>query len=1003
MKRVVLCAGALLSCLAVVGSRCHAQPAGVVYLDQGRNWRIDGGAGGLPVVRFLLRELVRQAILIAARDEMGLATRDAWLGDTMPTEGDNAPCDIVAPLQYPLVVDIVRGFPPNQAKMARQEVRAPQRLNCGNLLGGAEALSRKEFVECLKQLGFEGRPRVRNEALAVPGEVEALLGEMSFVSQFHALRELHAMIGSQGESSALVGALVRGYAHLGVLTEHHWHPAHKVFKARALLYAQRLVARDEQSPVALWHRAYAFAFAGLHASAESDMKRADEAWEALPEQDRPRRPAWTLLIAPLYCYDVEELARHVDDPQVGQLAAMLKFLAADLADFNSYYPLSRHFLVRETWRRIPEFYRIHRELRFREQGFFPWAHAQPVRVVGQRLYGRLEAVPGVPEDVRRIARQWTSRDRGLWDWFGVDLFDQGDEFGVRRRLTDALREAGGPAASDRGEPSWALLGQLIGEISFLQALEHGGYWLRINRADLRPIPSHCAEVWKKVAPLVEGHPFAPYVEIDLVRDIEVGKDLAQRLAKVDPTGSGGSGLRMWRFLWPYRHQAEAVNFYQEHYRNFDDTAFDNVETARLLAPLGQFEPLVPMIRGLLRVSPRSPYARGILVQFDWEGVRARAAQWERESGQHPEVCCRLGERYVMLDRLEDAERCFQSALKAAPDHAAALWHLARIGDLRDLAQGKPASTPRKSDPPEDSRLGRLVDHFLARKDWRKVSVYAQWYFNARQRGLCLGQCSEGLQQWDDANEHYKFASDEQFRMPNAGTEWYFFCRRTGEGDLDEARKTAEKAIKFTAPSNYPTPLADVITFELLEGRPEKARPLAEQLLATSQSPRDALWLALIADQLHDAKARDAALERAKILGARIDSQNKAAGGEKAKSADGKAPVPNGAGAMAELIAKDLAAGGNGDVDLEAANRLGGRLPGEEQVSFHYLLGQYLNLHGRPEAADDCWKRCMGWPKLIDRFRTLAGAALTAHSIWPADYKDLLRGDGEDAKKVSQGD
>ena len=36
-----------------------------------------------------------------------------------------------------------------------------------------------------------------------------------------------------------LGVLVRGYAHLGRLTELHWNGSAKVFKARSLLYAQR--------------------------------------------------------------------------------------------------------------------------------------------------------------------------------------------------------------------------------------------------------------------------------------------------------------------------------------------------------------------------------------------------------------------------------------------------------------------------------------------------------------------------------------------------------------------------------------------------------------------------------------------------------------------------------------------------------------------------------------------------------------------------------------------
>ena len=43
--------------------------------------------------------------------------------------------------------------------------------------------------------------------------------------------------------------------------------------------------------------------------------------------------------------------------------------------------------------------------------------------------------------------------------------------------------------------------------------------------------------------------------------------------------------------------------------------------------------------------------------------------------------------------------------------------------------------------------------------------------------------------------------------------------------------------------------------------------------------------------------------------------------------------------------------------------------------FHYILAQYLHLHGQPEAAGRYWKRCMDWHGMIATYRTLAGAAL----------------------------
>ncbi len=104
----------------------------------------------------------------------------------------------------------------------------------------------------------------------------AVLRELNFFSQFSAIRQLHAIARSSGESPQMLGALVRGYANLGQLTNFHWNATHKVCKARALLYAQRLVRLDHASASALWHRAYAEALVGLHTAALADLKAARE-------------------------------------------------------------------------------------------------------------------------------------------------------------------------------------------------------------------------------------------------------------------------------------------------------------------------------------------------------------------------------------------------------------------------------------------------------------------------------------------------------------------------------------------------------------------------------------------------------------------------------------------------------------------------------------------------------------------------------------------------------
>ena len=60
----------------------------------------------------MVREFFREAFLIAARDELHLATRDQWLGDPMTGEGNNAPFELRTNCAKGSPLEILRGFGP---------------------------------------------------------------------------------------------------------------------------------------------------------------------------------------------------------------------------------------------------------------------------------------------------------------------------------------------------------------------------------------------------------------------------------------------------------------------------------------------------------------------------------------------------------------------------------------------------------------------------------------------------------------------------------------------------------------------------------------------------------------------------------------------------------------------------------------------------------------------------------------------------------------------------
>ena len=220
------------ACVALGDEKSTAVP--VVYLGRSSAFALPTAKG--TVSGRLLGELARQSFLVAARDQLGLRTRDVSLGEEMPGGGDNAPFAIVTVSEKQPALDVRRGFASPGQTLLHESLRAPPPpeqfskdrffvpADYQAVLTEVEKLSRGAFVDALKRAGFQGKPNALKDSAGVPPEIAKALEKMDFISQFSAVRQLHELIRGDGQSPERLGALVRGYANLGLLTEFHWHP-----------------------------------------------------------------------------------------------------------------------------------------------------------------------------------------------------------------------------------------------------------------------------------------------------------------------------------------------------------------------------------------------------------------------------------------------------------------------------------------------------------------------------------------------------------------------------------------------------------------------------------------------------------------------------------------------------------------------------------------------------------------------------------------------------------
>ena len=113
----------------------------------------------------LERELIRQAILIAARDELGLSTRDELLDD-VPSAMDSRigePAEVAILFRREECHALVRRGAGQESEVLKAYDLGTN-PDAGNysprLVARAEELSRTEFPALLKRLGASGTPNV---------------------------------------------------------------------------------------------------------------------------------------------------------------------------------------------------------------------------------------------------------------------------------------------------------------------------------------------------------------------------------------------------------------------------------------------------------------------------------------------------------------------------------------------------------------------------------------------------------------------------------------------------------------------------------------------------------------------------------------------------------------------------------------------------------------------------------------------------------------------------
>ncbi len=876
--------------------------------------------------QILVREVIRQAFLIAARDDFQARTRDPLLRESFPAEGTSSThfhLDIDLPEGKPVTIKLSGGR--NAASVSEWSGRVDpgKEIPLVAVLVRADEWTRGPFATALKQAKLAPRSAPAAQP-SEPPRIPEVPAPLEFVQQLAGLRSLHEALATQPSSPSILAALAREYVLLGSTTEVHWGIEHKVFKARALVYSERAFRAGPKAADVAWTRALVRMLCGLPQLAGEEVKRATDL--------KGDAPAWSESLAAAVRWDGEGLADLAEQDK--PLAAYLDMRRTELVGSLDQRMAATNRVIE----RQPECFRAVAALANEDPlGLRRSLGGPQLRQFGLSLPRLLREVSGMPE---AFTKELADREKAA-----------GEELSPERYGAFLKQLRGLDADADQREPSLDVLATLAENLAFVhvhQIVSTHNAWLGLDGGEalepLRPIldaipygeiagvyrrdtpPS--AAAFKKVAPALFTLPIS-----------EAAFPYVARMGSLP-------GNDLQRFCDAIRDQRD--DLVPELLTTLEDT-YSDAEKA-------------PKAAILRRLAPDSPAAIAATIRYEWPVIASQGAGLV-ESSESVKVLQALAERYEKLEPEGEAnrtlaERAFvrmtevDNSFESSNALASYYWRHENQERWKEVTI---AALALPSYGLEDSlACSRLADWMMDRGEWNEAKPYAvraaESYATA---GLqSAARCMEGLEEWQAAERLYRAKSH---RYGSSWLDWYFFCRRSGQGDLAAASEYCRENLATL--SDWQKAHPTLAFYYQLEGEPEKALALHQKLHKEKEKDKDeagyaALCAIVLLDELKQTKARDELVNT--LLNANETHIY---------------------GMLCDQISRPVPAGGKpfSETDLElcfAYSR-----SGNDATNTAYFIGKLLLNRGERDRAVTWLQRAAGAPRTQVWTCTLASAEL----------------------------
>ncbi|WP_148076136.1 tetratricopeptide repeat protein [Bythopirellula goksoeyrii] len=850
----------------------------VVYLDVFRPSKVEKEWTPL-----LPRELIRQAVLLSAREEFGFTTRDMVLGDSIDESNphiDSLKCSTVTADQKMSLTLQLSEDPENKHSLSHKIQAAAggyvSSKSYPDIVEKSELWTRSELVELFKSWGWIHKPTPINPEATLSEEVESLLHTFNEYAQFDAVRRLHSQIRTEGESPALLAALVRGYANLGQLCRYHFTGREQVFYARSLLYAERLLVRHGDSPFARWNRAYARVMAGLDFAAVKDLQQAEEflnsdtppAWvpiltayldhsliksvnktnsedssieqENLSDQapEEPEAPEWVQIAFDLFGSRAELNNQEPADP-TDSLAAYLCLVLAERTRNVSYQNTFFDSLIRLQ----PLCLRAIDSMA--DRGGVSNLHRMTTlgpSVNLRSLRSHVLAMPGLPPEAVSTIRECYE---GNWPNKPVPS------------LVMALRA--GMADDLESELSWSALAEMIQDVHFVQVYRRGIFmkfsW-SVPVDDFLDAASQSLQGYR-FAPIIEALHLDPTLQSNeinaLMEKIQFGDLSVTATLLLDKSWWGRKPTTTSHFRWVWNRLIQSG----------DATSHDLV--ARIVKlHTHQNSRRLWFARELHFVNPYSPIWASAFVSNDWVHAQPDVKRYLEHFGYDPYFLRRLAEQQVKAELYEDAQKTLERFIVVCPNR----WGYEELAAIhRRKGENTIANTLMEEFLSVGTDLGlsdarvhaELAEKHLEQNEFDEALKHAEL---AAQSGaawamMTAAYVNERTGHWNRSESLVRSTSE---RYDTGRSLLYWWCRRTGRGDLEYARGLAQQYFTEPHDTSCISGEIDEALFSLLEDNPEAALKSLLHKFEPDKDPFIGLHAVLVANQLDQLETRDSLLQ-----------------------------------------------------------------------------------------------------------------------------------------------